>query len=562
KKGGTQRDYLSDFPRTVRTFGPNSTSSGFRQYLVDDTGMAWATRHPNVGGFYPGLAEKWAVDMDNNRVFVKINPKATWSDGHPVTSEDALFTFYIRTSDYSEAPFGKNHFNNVYKNVTIYDDHTFSVTLNEKKPDLDYHVLSFSPQPRHAYYEFGPDFIQRFNWRPVPVTGPYEIAPDGIKKGKSITLVRNDNWWAKDNKFFRNRFNPDEIVIKVIRDPQKMNESFKAGDLEMSSLNLTKSWYQEVPDDHPDVVNGYINKYIFWNQIPRSNFGLWINRSKPVLDNVHVRRGIQYASNFDLVIEKFHRGDWDRLTSTSVGFGDMSFPQPVREFSPEKAMEEFAKAGYDQFGPDGILMNAQGQRLSFTVTTGYKTLADGLTILKQEAIKAGLELNLEVLEWTTSSKKTSEKKHEIAFKGLSPFPSEIYPRYHSHWHSSMAFNEDGSIKQNTNNFTQTAIDELDPLIMKYRQSLDHDEKQELAQQMEKILYDDASWVPGAIPFKFRWGSWRWVKWPEDLNLKKAMNHASTWVHWIDEAEREETLQAMKDGKTFPKVIREETKYKP
>ncbi len=40
-------------------------------------------------------------------------------------------------------------------------------------------------------------------------------------------------------------------------------------------------------------------------------------------------------------------------------------------------------------GPDGILVNAGGERLSFTLTTGYRRLEDAMTILEREARKAG-----------------------------------------------------------------------------------------------------------------------------------------------------------------------------
>ena len=63
-------------------------------------------------------------------------------------------------------------------------------------------------------------------------------------------------------------------------------------------------------------------------------------------------------------------------------------PRKARPFNIDKALEEFAKAGFSNRGPDGILVNAEGQRLSFTLSTGYRTFQDMLTILKEEAAKA------------------------------------------------------------------------------------------------------------------------------------------------------------------------------
>ncbi|MEM9282746.1 MAG: extracellular solute-binding protein [Verrucomicrobiota bacterium] len=561
KKGGTTYIAQPDFPRTLRTSGPDSIG-GIRRLLLDETAMTYAPRHPNVEGYYPGLAKEWAIVPDTATVYVRINPEARWSDGHPITTEDSLFSWYFYFSEHTGAPFSKHFMETKLKSITVFDDHTYAVTVAEKKPDFASYVLEVAPKPRHFYTEHGPDFAMRYNWRFAPTTAAYIIKPEDIKKGRSIAFTRNDDWWAKDLKFWRNRYNPDRIQLTVIRDPDKTFEAFKKGDLDTARLGQTKYWYEQLPDDDPLVQNGYIHKIVFYNDVPRGSRGLWLNMNRPPLDNVHVRRGIHHACNWDLVIQKFFRGDWDRLTIASEGYGDVSHPSITpREFSVEKAREEFAKAGFTKRGADGILVNEQGDRLSFTLSTGYKTFADALVILKQEAQKAGVEFNLEIMEFTAAHKKDSEKKHEITFTGYSPGTNAMYPRFWDYWHTDSAFEEDGSIKTNTPNLTSTSIPELDPMIKAYDQAESHEEKVELAHQIEEILYDHAAWVPGADMRFYRTGYWRWVKWPEDFNVKRSELARSTWVHWIDEDARKETKEAMKSGKTFESVIKVYDQYK-
>jgi microcin C transport system substrate-binding protein len=559
-KGGTLYGGLPDFPRTLRHVGPDSNGA-FRPYILDDTTMNWAHRHPNEEGYFPGVASEWAVDEENGTVYVKINPEARWSDGEPITAEDAIFPFYFRTSDYSNAPFGKNFFEEKYTNVTIYDDYTFSVTVADKRPDFASYVLELAPSPRHFYREHGPDFVQRYQWRFATTSGPYVIKDEDIKKGRSIALSRLDEWWAKDKKFWKNRFNPDRIELTVVRDPAKSFESFKKGDFDIARLNLSEYYYEKLPNSDPLVQEGYIHKYTFYNEIPRGTVGLWLNTSKPPLDNVNVRRGIHHASNWDLVIEKFFRGDWERLRTTSDGYGEPSRADiEPREFSVTKAAQEFAKAGFDKRGSDGILTNDQGQRLSFTVTTGYKTFGDALTILKQEALKAGVEFQIEILDSTAGWKKAQEKNHQIALVGTASSPTEFYPRYWDFWHSDNA-QDNGKPKPQTNNFTITAIPELDGLIDQYEKSEDHTEKVDLAHKIEDILYDHAAWVPGVDMVFYRVGSWRWVKWPEHFNVKRSELERTYWLHWVDEEARTETREAMKSGKTFEPVIEVFDQYK-
>ena len=75
-----------------------------------------------------------------------------------------------------------------------------------------------------------------------------------------------------------------------------------------------------------------------------------------------------------------------RIQTSSDGYAEVPFPDiHPRPFSIDKALEHFAKAGFTKRGPDGILVDAKGERISFTVTTGYDTLRVVLTILRQES---------------------------------------------------------------------------------------------------------------------------------------------------------------------------------
>ena len=80
----------------------------------------------------------------------------------------------------------------------------------------------FPPLPRKFYSEFGPDFEQRYQWRSRPTAGPYVIKEEDIHFGRSITFTRVKDWWAKDRKFYRHRFNVDRIHYRVVRLQEKI----------------------------------------------------------------------------------------------------------------------------------------------------------------------------------------------------------------------------------------------------------------------------------------------------------------------------------------------------
>lgn len=575
KKGGTFNYFMQDFPRTLRVIGPEATG-GMRQYLWDYTAVYPAMHHPNFPDrVYPGLAREWAPVKAERTVYYRLNEKATWSDGKPITTDDVVFSLYFYRSPHIHEPWYNDFHTKTWERVTIYDRHTYSITLKELRPDFVVRASEgFFLFPKHAMAEFGPDYLEKFQWRVLPTTGAYTLRDQDLDKGRSMTMTRVKDWWLRDAKFFRGRYNPDRYRFTVIRDIDKAFESFMRGDLEffLPMTTTPKYWYDSLPDSHPSVAAGYIAKAKFFNQIPRPDWGLWINRSKPLLDNRDLRTGLHYATNFQLVAQQFYRGDAVQMSTRSDGYAWRTHPTiDARKFDAVKAREWFAKAGFTKQGSDGVLTNDKGQRLAFTITTFRPDIRDIMAILKTEALKAGLEFNLEILDQTTGWKKVQEKQHDIALVALSR-SVELFPRYWEMYHGSNAYKDayldaagkpvkkfaDGKpnpapkqVEVQTNNMTETFIPELDRLIEAYERAETLEETKRLAAEMEQILYDDAAWVNGwALPF-YRIGYWRWVRWPKDFNVMTSRTAEEFFVHWIDQDIEKETRAAQKKGTTFP-----------
>ena len=86
EKGGMFRDALMNFPLTFRTVGPDSNlASGFRS-AVSGNQYSLIGIHPNTLNIIPELATHWAYGKDKKTMYFKLNKKARWSDGHPVTA--------------------------------------------------------------------------------------------------------------------------------------------------------------------------------------------------------------------------------------------------------------------------------------------------------------------------------------------------------------------------------------------------------------------------------------------------------------------------------------------
>ena len=190
-------------------------------------------------------------------------------------------------------------------------------------------------------------------------------------------------------------------------------------------------------------------------------------------------------------------------------------------------------------------------------------MKDVLTILKEEALKTGLELRVEVLDGTAGWKKVQEKQHDMHFSAFNT-SLEMYPRFWETYHSDNAYDDafldDGSVnpqrklKTQTNNLEALAIFEMDQLIERYRASSDKQEMIELAHQMTEIHHNYASFVPGFFQPFYRLGHWRWVRYPTFFNHKHSGSAGEYHVHWLDPAIRQQTLDAKKAGQALSAEI--------
>lgn len=560
-KGGTLNNWIQSFPLTLRTVGPDSNGS-FRSNLLGNQ-MQLVVVHPNTGNLMPGLATHWAYGDDNKTMYFKLNPKARWSDGKPVSAHDFAFTFEFMRSEEIVDPWHANFFKDELDKATVYDDLTFSVTTLKPRPREELHDHTsedMRPIPRHFFKDLK-GFVKKYNWKIAPNTGPYQISQ--LKKGKSITFSRKKDWWAKDLKYNKNRFNVDKVKFTVIRDRNLAWEHFKKGKLDVFDTTLPLYWHEKAKGEIFD--KGYVHKLWFYTESPQSSQGIWLNQDNEILKDRNVRLGIAHSFNIKKVNEQVLRGDYVIKQTISSGFGEFTNKNiRAREFDLDKANEYFAKAGWEKRGDDGIRVK-DGKRLSLSVTYAYEQHTQRLVVLKEEFKRAGLELKLRKMDPAASFKSVLEKKHDLWWGALV---GGSWPQYWGQFHS------DNAHKPQTNNFTNTDDPEMDRLIDAFRSSTDTAERAILAHQLQQLIHDQAAWIAGLDTPYIRNAYWRWIKLP-DVPGTRLLGNRAPYVFdyngafevsdggqlWIDKKLKKETLKAKKQGNSFPVVTRIDKTFK-
>lgn len=162
-----------------------------------------------------------SVEMTNNpqTVVYRINPRATWSDGVPITADDFIFNYQIRrpgATDIDGSPIESFRFLDIpdpVESITGSDDGK-TVTLVYKRPYRLWQNMFGGAQalvPAHVARRVGWNHgFDRFDTGVVISGGPLRIASHN--PGKDLTLVRNERYWGPPVTL-------DSIVYRIVSDP-------------------------------------------------------------------------------------------------------------------------------------------------------------------------------------------------------------------------------------------------------------------------------------------------------------------------------------------------------
>lgn len=548
-KGGKIRYAIQSFPLTFRTVGPD-TNSSFRSYILDNQ-LSLINMHPNTENIIPELATHWAYGKDGKTVYFKLNKKAEWSDGKPVTAHDYAYVLQFMRSEHIVAPWYNEYYTREIEDVIVYDEYTIAVVATKKDPDLILKV-GLSPLPRHFYGELDENYVMEYNWKIPPNTGPYQIVD--FKKGKYVTFKRKDDWWAKDLKYFKNRFNVDKVVLTVIKDESMEWEYFKKGQIDYFSITAPLYWHEK--SNSQEFKNGYIHKIWYYYDMPQSQQGIYLNQSDDLFKDINVRYAFSHAMNIQKVIENVLRNDYYRLENGYVGFGEYSNNTiKARRFDLEKVTEYMEKSDWIR-GSDGI-WTKDGKRFSVSMTYSADRQTRRLVVLKEEALKAGLELLLDKLDSATAFKKISEKKFQAA---SIAWGVSLRPRFWEHYHSVNAN------KPQTNNITNNVNKEMDVYIDQYRDSVDAEERKILSRKLQEYVHTACDFVPTYMVPYTREAYWRWFKLPEKKGTKQSNTLFSPFdtaiggLFWHDENTYAETQTALKKKSPFEPVTNTDKTY--
>ncbi|MDY6408176.1 MAG: extracellular solute-binding protein, partial [Pseudomonadota bacterium] len=255
---------------------------------------------------YGLIADSIDISDDRRQVSFHLNPQAKFSDGSPITADDVLFSFNILKEQ--GVPMYRAYYRDVVSVKTPTKDRVVFDLAEGTNRELPL-ILGELPVLSKAYWE-QKDFTKTSLEIPVS-SGPYIIKK--IVPNRSITYIRNPNYWGTNLNVNRGTNNFDEIQYDIYRDSTVAVEAFKAGLLDIRLENEAKKWH--VLSHSEPVLNGKMKAKVFPHGMPAGMQGFVFNLRRPKFQDIRVRQALATVFDFDWTNRSLFYNSYRRTAS-------------------------------------------------------------------------------------------------------------------------------------------------------------------------------------------------------------------------------------------------------
>jgi microcin C transport system substrate-binding protein len=480
-KGGVlQQAMMTDFPSTLRYYGPNV--SAWNQMLH---GMVYENLlglHPTTLDYMPELATHWQISSDRRGFRFRLNPNARWSDGVPVTSEDVIASWKLVVDKGLQDPARMQVYSNFEPPVA---EGRYIVSVRAKTENWQ-NFLYFSGMfiyPGHVLSKIdGATYVRDYNYRMLPGTGPYAVAEADVAKGKMITIRRRKDFWAERDRANVGTANFDEIRQIVVRDRNLEFEMFKRGDMDYYVVQRAQMWVEEL--NYSNIQRGLNQKRKVFNHNPNGIQGVAINTRREPFTDIRVRRALRHLFNRELMVQKLMYNEYMMMDSIFPGSINENPQNEKIRYDPPQALKLLAEAGWSGRDSAGRLVKG-GRPLNLEIVYGDQQSERFFTIYQEDLRRVGITLNLRLVTFETLIKLLDERTFDMA---SIAYTGEVFPSPEQSLLSRLAD------EKNTNNITGFKNARADAIIEAYRTAFAVEERTKLLRELDGLVTNAHHWI--------------------------------------------------------------------
>lgn len=449
---------------------------------------------------------------------MELRPEAKWENGNDVLAKDVEFSLKLL-----KLP----KINNVRRKAAYEDfidfqidkenPKKFSITIDKPYFLTIYAIADIAVLPKYIYDKSNVlgqfqineidknfdkiggntdliDFANAFNslkyQKDIAVgAGPYKI--ESRKPKERIVLVKKKNWWGNqlknENMFFDIKL--DKIIFDVIPDMNTVVSAIKREKIDLARgispenfLELQKNKrISELYNFETPLINGYIY--------------LGLNLKNKVLQDIAVRKALAHLVDIEKIIKKLNNG----LGKPALGpilETDKAYNNnlPKYNFSPEKAKEILANAGWKDSNGNGILdKKIDGKttelKLRYSFLKGNDVRKNTGLLLQEQAKKANIEIELVAQDVAVHLESLNNKDFDIYY-GVWIFPVggiDLKQLFHSE-----------SIVGGSN-YCSFNNNKIDGLIDKSRVEPNEKKRNEMMKEIQQIIVSELPYIFMSVP---------------------------------------------------------------
>jgi peptide/nickel transport system substrate-binding protein len=406
---------------------------------------------------YASVAQSIDISKDMSTVTFNLNPRAHFSDGHPLTSDDVVFSWSLLKE--KGKPNVRGYYNKV---VSAYAPNPSTVIFNLADGQDRELPMILALMPVLAHHATDAEHFDETTLKAPIGSGPYIVSE--IKAGEQISYRRDPHFWGVDLPVNKGMYNADIYRYDYYRDANTLFEAFKGGLYDVRSEDNPTRWVTGY--DFPRITDGRVVKDPIAVRTPKGMAGLVFNTRRAVFSDIRTREALSYLFDFEWINTVLFEGVYKRTGSYFEGsdlastgkpatMGERAilapYPDAVRSDIMEgqwhppvsdgsgrdrknarKALELLQAAGWSL--NKGIMTNMRGQILAFEIVV-VSRVQERLALNFSESLqRLGIQMNVRLVDDVQYWQRVSAFDFDmIQFTwGASPSPgNEQYNRWGS-----------------------------------------------------------------------------------------------------------------------------------
>ena len=483
--------------------------------------------------FIPMLAKSWETSGDGLTWTFHIRQGAKFSDGHPITAEDVLFTAQVAL-DPTLHPAVQDQLkpNGKPFQLSSPDAHTVVVKTAAPFGTMLVSLGSMQILPKHILegaYKSG-TFASAYNVstpaEQIVTSGPWRVRQ--YVAGEKVVLGRNPYWFGVDKANKRLPY-LDELVFVVVPDQDAADLKFRSGELDGFDNVKPENyrWYEDneqkgnftLHDLGPEMSSRFL--WFNLNKVQPPLKGEALPPGKRVGDsyvdpvkyawfsNQAFRRAVAMAIDRDAMIRSVFYGEGTKSWSiSSPSNREWYIPDLVHDdYDVAESKRLLAGLGFKDGNGDGTIEDTRGNPVRFQIKTNSDNTmrVAAANFIKDDLAKIGIGVTLTPVDFNSLiTNLRSDFQYESALlgstSGVPPDPANAQNILRSSGISHFWF-----VRQQK---PATAAEaQIDQLLDRFVSTVDLAERKALWKEIQTI-----------------WNGQSWYAWLPILNIKVPMSN--------------------------------------